>query len=86
MAQSHWLKERAVRLQRKAFGESDSTPKDLAILMRYQTTNQRAFHKAQNALTNLQNQRKKDAIGFVSQKRFVSGQNPAVRFTYARNS
>jgi hypothetical protein len=74
MAQSHWLKERAIRLQSKAFGESDSIPKDLAILMRYQTTNQRAYHKALNTLTKLQNQRKKDEIGFESQRQFINKQ------------
>jgi hypothetical protein len=71
MAQSYWLKERAIRLQSKAFAESDSTPKDLALLMRYQITNQRAFHTALNTLTKLQNQRKKDEIGFESQKLFL---------------
>jgi hypothetical protein len=74
MAQSFWLKARAVRLQSKAFRESDSTPKDLALLMRYQTSNQRIFYKALNALTKLQSQRKNHAIGFVSQKRFVERQ------------
>ncbi len=72
MAQSHWLKERAIRLQAKAFTESDSIPKDLAILMRYQTTNQRAYHKALNTLTKLQNQRKKDEIGFESQRQSLN--------------
>jgi hypothetical protein len=74
MAQSYWLKERAIRLQNKAFAESDSTPKDLAILMRYQTTNQRAYHTALKALTKLQNQRKKDEIGFESQKQYLKAQ------------
>jgi len=69
MAQSYWLKERAVRLQSKAFHESDGIPKDLAILMRYQSTNLRAFHKALTALTNLQKERRKEEIGFVSQER-----------------
>jgi hypothetical protein len=68
MAQSYWLKERAVRLQSKAFHESDGIPKDLAILMRYQTDNLRAFHKALTALTNLQKERRKEEIGFVSLK------------------
>jgi hypothetical protein len=66
MAESYWLKERAIRLQSKAFGESDSIPKDLALLMRYQTTNQRAFHKALNTLTKLQKERRKEEIGFES--------------------
>jgi hypothetical protein len=74
MAQSYWLKERAIRLQTKAFTGSDSTPKDLAILMRYQTTNLRAFHNALNTLTKLQNQRKKDESGFESQKQFLKAE------------
>jgi hypothetical protein len=72
MAQSHWLKQRAIRLQSKAFGESDSIPKDLALLMRYQTSNQRAFHAALKTLTKLQNQKKKDAIGFESQRQSLN--------------
>jgi hypothetical protein len=79
MAQSYWLKERAIRLQGKAFGESDSIPKDLAILMRYQTTNQRAYHKALNTLTKLQNQRKKEQIGFDSHKQYLKLQIAQVK-------
>jgi hypothetical protein len=79
MAQSYWLKERAIRLQAKAFGESDTTPKDLALLMRYQITNQRAFHTALNTLTKLQNQRKKDEIGFESQKQYLKPQIAQVK-------
>jgi hypothetical protein len=40
--------------------------------MRYQITNQRAFHTALNTLTKLQNQRKKDEIGFESQKQSLN--------------
>jgi hypothetical protein len=79
MAQSYWLKERAVRLQSKAFGESDSLPKDLALLMRYQTTNQRAFYTALTALTKLQNKRKKEEIGFESQKQYLKTQIAQVK-------
>jgi hypothetical protein len=74
MAQSYWLKERALRLQSKAFHGSDGVPKDLAVLMRYQTTNQRAFYNALNTLTKLQNQRKKDETGFESQKQFLKAE------------
>jgi hypothetical protein len=74
MAQSYWLKERAIRLQAKAFTESDNTPKDLALLMRYQITNQRAFHTALDTLTKLQNQRKKDEIGFESQRQYLKAE------------
>jgi hypothetical protein len=84
MAQSHWLTQRALRLQNDCFnhnGEVDT--KRLALFLRYQTTHQRAFHKALSTLLSLQKARRKAEIGFVSQKQprrarnagFVS-QNP----------
>lgn len=71
MAQHYWLTQRALGLQAKAFDGCDGVPKDLAILIRYQTANERAFHKALAALTKLQKERRKEQIGFESQKQIL---------------
>jgi hypothetical protein len=49
--------------------------------MRYQTTNQRAFHTALKTLTKLQNQRKKDEIGFEPRKQYLKQQIAQVKST-----
>jgi hypothetical protein len=70
MAQSHWLAQRAIRLQNGCFSDNDGIDtKRLALFLRYQTTHQRAFHKALNTLITLQKTRRKQEIGFVSQNR-----------------
>jgi hypothetical protein len=68
MAQSHWLAQRAIRLQNDCFTAEGIDTKRLALFLRYQTTHQRAFHKALNTLIALQKTRRKQEIGFVSQK------------------
>ncbi len=76
MAQSHWLTQRAIRLQNDCFTAEGIDAKQLALLLRYQTTHQRAFHKALAALMAAQKTRRKAEIGFVSQNAFVSHQPP----------
>ena len=57
MAQSYWLRERALTLQQLCF-KSDipmcdaDQEKQLALYLRYQTTHDRAFNKALDQLTN----------------------------------
>ena len=74
MCMNQWLSLRAFRLQGEAFldrqlmGESFGIPKDLGVLIRYQTSAERAFHKAHNELVKAQKERKKSEIGFESQK------------------
>src|ERR1700739_731961 len=74
MCMNQWLSLRAFRLQGEAFldrrlmGESFGIPKDLGLLIRYQTSAERAFHKAHNELVKAQKERKKSEIGFESQK------------------
>ena len=72
MAQSHWLRKRAVVLQHMCF-DSDvamvEEPKDLALYLRYQATHDRAFYKALNQLQKLRAEKRKAEIGFVSQQR-----------------
>jgi low affinity Fe/Cu permease len=71
MAQSYWLRKRALILQNTCFkGESSicEEPKDLALYIRYQNTHDRAFHKALNNLLKLRAEKRKQEIGFESQK------------------
>jgi len=69
MARHHWLKDRAMRLQDEGIANvsAGQLPDNFAVLLRYQTTNERAFHKAFATLTTLQNQRKSEQRDFVSQ-------------------
>jgi hypothetical protein len=60
MARHHWLMDRAIRLQADALLKDDM-PK-LALLLRYQTANHRAFHKSLTAFQLLRKQ-------FVSQSK-----------------
>ncbi len=45
----------------------DLNENGLSLLLRYQTTHDRAFYKALNTLDRLQRERRKSEIGFVSQ-------------------
>ncbi len=77
MAQAMWLGQRAVLLQQRCFNpnvpECDNE-KQLALYLRYQTTHDRAFHKCLNALLKLRAEKRKEEIGFESQKRIVADQ------------
>ena len=70
MAQHYWLQQRAVRLQSLCFDEAGlcEDERALGLYMRYQTTHERAFHKALNTLLKLRAEKRKSGIGFVSQK------------------
>jgi hypothetical protein len=64
IAQSWWLTQRALRLQNECFTAEGVDQKRLWLFLRYQTTHERAFHKALTTLIRL----KKDRMrGFVSQ-------------------
>jgi hypothetical protein len=73
MGHNHWLSLRAFRLQGEAFleqklmGDSFGIPKTLGLLIRYQTSAERAFHAAHNELVKTQKERKKSEIGFEPQ-------------------
>jgi hypothetical protein len=74
MAQHHWLEQRALRLQQPLFEaalETGSAPdaKQLGLYLRYQSTNDRAYHKALSQLLRLRSDRRcSQMIGFESQK------------------
>src|SRR5947207_3612668 len=72
MAQSLWLSKRAVMLQHVTFNHNMPTcddEKQLALYIRYQTTNERAFHKCLSDLLKLRSEKRKQDIGFESQQR-----------------
>jgi len=72
MAQSYWLRKRALALQNTCFnGESPTCDdeKNLALYIRYQNTHDRAFHRSLNDLLKLRAEKRKQEIGFESQER-----------------
>ena len=73
MAQHHWLTQRALRLQQAVFEaavETGAAPeaKQLGLYLRYQSTHDRAYHKALSQLLRLRSDRRRTEIGFESQK------------------
>jgi hypothetical protein len=73
MAQSYWLTQRAIRFQNQCFAPEGVNEKRLALFLRYQTTHDRAFHKALNTLIRLKKDRTR---GFVSQEPADSRHRP----------
>ncbi|MGA8027019.1 MAG: hypothetical protein WB992_07725 [Bryobacteraceae bacterium] len=72
MAQSHWLTQRALRLQNECFTADGVDQKSLTLYLRYYTTHERAFHKALNTLMKLKKERMR---GFVPQSAHVTRKN-----------
>ena len=71
MAEHYWLSRRARALQEMTTA-GDLPTKDqerqFLLFLRYQTTNDRAFHRALNDLLKLRAEKRKAEIGFVSQR------------------
>jgi hypothetical protein len=71
MAQALWLTKRALMLQHVTFNHEIPTcddEKQLALYIRYQTTHERNFHKCLNDLLRLRAEKRRQQIGFESQK------------------
>jgi hypothetical protein len=72
MAQHYWLSQRAQRLQDLAMGDPNLTEeqqnRQFALFLRYQTTNDRAFHHCLNQLLKLRTEKRRAEIGFESQQ------------------
>ena len=71
LTQHQWLIQRALNFQYLCMADgllSSSKEKKLALYLRYQTTNERAFSKCLSDLLKLRSERRKEQIGFESQK------------------
>ena len=71
IAEHHWLRHRAMRLEESCFDYTTGQIIDdrkLALYLRYQTTHERAFHKALNDLLKLRAEKRKAEIGFERQQ------------------
>src|SRR5690348_6453289 len=71
MAEHHWLRHRALRLEEACFDYTTGQIIDerkLALYLRYQTTHERAFHKALNDLLKLRAEKRKAETGFERQQ------------------
>lgn len=71
MAQHHWLSQRAQRLQDIAIAavlSQQDQEKQFKLYLRYQTTNDRAFHQCLNQLLKLRVERRRAQFGFESQQ------------------
>ena len=79
MAQHHWLAQRAIYMQDCCIDETGVCfhEKQMALMIRYQTTHQRAFHKCLKELLTLRAQKHKEEIGFESQKEKQRDKNAA---------
>jgi len=72
MAQHYWLRRRALSLEPSCYDLATGTVSDekqLLLYLRYQTTHERAFHKALNDQLKLRAAKRKEEIGFESQRR-----------------
>lgn len=89
MAESHWLRRRAIVLQNQCLAEHDAAdgePRQLALYLRYQSTHSRAFYKALGELQRLREQKRKAEIGFVSQQRKEAERELAARHREAQET
>jgi hypothetical protein len=70
MAQHFWLRRRALQLQETCFDSTGEIYKEklFALYLRYQTTHERAFQKCLSDLLKLRAEKRKQEIGFESQK------------------
>lgn len=72
MAQHFWLGQRAIRLQNEAFAAGGSVSQ-LSLLLRYQTSNQRAYNRCLADLFKLRTDR---INGFERKKKFEAANRP----------
>gem|GEM_PF-2166238 len=86
LIQSYWRMQRAIRLQENIFLDGGSNPdaKKLSLFMRYQTTHERSYYKAQRELQNLQKQKQKEQIGFESQTQVQEAHEARIRLAHAK--
>jgi hypothetical protein len=79
MLESEWLRRRAILLQTICYADGFlQQEKHFALYMRYQSMHERGFYKALNELQKLRNEKRKEQIGFESEKRAAAAENRAV--------
>jgi hypothetical protein len=87
MARSWWLTQRAIRLQNECFTEDGGiNEKRLSLLLRYQTTHERAFHKALDTLIKLKRSRDRQGAVAATALSDFSEANPAIGFVSQNGS
>src|SRR5260221_13913448 len=91
MARHRWLMQRATTLQSDSFDRNlGEPPANLSVLIRYETTHERAFHKSLATLRSIQKDRKKQATqlenGFVSQEEESIDKRNRLKLAIARKS
>jgi hypothetical protein len=72
MAESHWLAQRAQRLQDTCIDPDTGVitdEKKSSLYLRYFTTHTRAFHKSLNDLLKLRAEKRRETVGFEARKR-----------------
>ena len=70
MAQHHWMRNRAVHYQTACLESADGLDTArLNLFMRYETQQERAFHKCLNDLLKIRADKQKAEIGFASHTR-----------------
>ncbi len=74
MAQHYWRSQRALYMQENCLEMPEKFAIGLSLILRYQTTHDRAFHKCLEQLAKLRADRRKEQIGFESQKRQQAAQ------------
>ena len=73
MAESEWLRARAVRLQTDCFTDYDNlNEKRLALFIRYETTHERAFYRALKELQTIRKEKRNTEIEQFEWKKIVT--------------
>jgi hypothetical protein len=80
MAESEWLRTRALRFQKCCLYEDQHViaTAPFALYMRYQANHERAFYKALKELQTLRKERNNEQIGFEAQQRIQAAETRAV--------
>ena len=81
LLQHYWLMQRALRLQEEVLRTDD---KKLALYMRYQTTHERSYYKAQKELQKLRKEAAQSQIGFERQNQKAENLEARTRLAHAK--
>jgi hypothetical protein len=82
--QHYWLMQRAIHLQEELLCQPELDQKKLSLFLRYQTTHERSYYKAQKELERLQKEKRKTQNGFESQNRTQEAHEARTRLQHAK--